>query len=239
MNFPNPSSVLLTASLILTVTTSAAADDNQRGSFVSILEKLPQSESPVNLFNGKDLAGWTGAEGYWSVEKGAIKGANSDRVSSSTYLFSNDSYRDFRLLLEVRQTLSPKHSTMHSAVAALGERFTDKGGNKHGFRGPLLMFCHDWGIWDAYRRNRVVPPGEGPKVERKGDWNLIEILVLQNRVRFAANGVLIFDFTDKPEMLRKSPIGLQIHANDRPQEYRFRGLVLTKSPEDRLITLQP
>jgi hypothetical protein len=38
---------------------------------------------------------------------------------------------------------------MHSAVAVLGERITEKDGNAHGFRGPLLMFCHDWGIWDA------------------------------------------------------------------------------------------
>ena len=39
-------------------------------------------------------------------------------------------------------------------------------------------------------------------------------------------------------MLRNSPIGLQLHGNDRPQEYRFRGLVWTKTPEDRLIRLQ-
>ena len=207
-------------------------------SFETALTKLPESETAVRLFNGKDLSGWTGAEGLWSVEDGMIKGANADPIASSTYLFTEDSYRDFRLLFEVRQTLSPKHSTMHSAVAALGEKINDKGDNQHGFRGPLLMFCHDWGIWDAYRRNRVVPPGPGPKVEKKGDWNLIEILVIGNRIRFVANGVLVFDHTDKPEMLRESPIGLQIHSNNRPQEYRFRGLVLTKSPEDRLVTLK-
>ena len=126
---------------------------------------------------------------------------------------------------------------MHSAVAALGERFDDKGGNNHGFKGPLLMFCHDWGIWDAYRRNRVVPRGAGPSAEKKGDWNQIEILVRSNRIRFVANGTLVFDFTDRPELLRRSPIGLQLHSNRRPQEYRFRGLILTKDPEDRLISL--
>jgi hypothetical protein len=127
---------------------------------------------------------------------------------------------------------------MHSAVAALGERFTDAGENKFGFKGPLLMFCHDWGVWDAHRRNRVVPVGEGPKVEKKGDWNLIEILVRGDRVRFAANGTLVFDYTDKPEMLQKSPIGLQLHSNNKPQEYRFRGLLLSTEPEDNLITLK-
>ena len=202
-----------------------------------MISKLPEAEKPTELFNGKDLTGWDGAKQYWSVDDGVIKGANTKGVTSSTYLFTEKSYRDFRLLLEVKQTMSPKHSTMHSAVAALGKRFTDKGDNQHGFRGPLLMFCHDWGIWDAYRRNRVVPRGPGPKVEKKGDWNLIEILVIGNRIRMAANGTLVFDFTDKPEMLQASPIGLQLHSNGKPQEFRFRGLVLSSSPEDRLITV--
>ncbi len=215
-----------------------AGEDDAAVEFDSLVKRLPASETPVRLFNGKDLTGWEGAEKYWSVEDGAIKGANEKRVPSSTYLFTKEKYRDFRLLLEVKQTMSPQHSTMHSAVAALGERFADKGDNAFGFRGPLLMFCHDWGIWDAYRRNRVVPRGPGPKVEQKGDWNQIEILVIGNRIRFAANGTLVFDFTDKPEMLQESPIALQLHSNGRPQEYRFRGLVLTTDPEDRLVSLE-
>ena len=38
-------------------------------------------------------------------------------------------------------------------------------------------------------------------------------------------------------MLQKSPIGLQIHSNKQPQEYRFRGIILSESPEDKLVTL--
>lgn len=216
---------------------SLVGDDQTSATFAKLLSQLPKSEKSIRLFNGKDLTGWDGSAKRWSVEAGVIKGANEDRVPSSTYLFSKGSYREFRLLLEVKQTISKKHSTMHSAVAALGERFSDKGNNAHGFKGPLLMFCHDWGIWDAYRRNRVAPRGAGPKVERKGDWNQIEILVIGNRIRFACNGTQVFDFTDKPEMLKKSPVALQLHSNGRPQEYRFRGLVLTENPEDRLISI--
>ncbi len=51
-----------------------------------------------------------------------IRGANDDKVPSSTYLFTDKPYRNFRMLLEVKQTMSDKHSTMHSAVAALGEQ---------------------------------------------------------------------------------------------------------------------
>ena len=207
--------------------------------FAQALTKIPQTESKQKLFNGTDLTGWQGDANRWSVVDGLIRGANSDNVVSSTYLFTDKSYRNFRLLLEVKQTMGEEYSTMHSAVCVLGERFTDKGDNAFGFKGPLLMFCHDWGIWDAYRRNRVVERGAGPKVERKGEWNLIEILVVGNRLQFAANGTQIFDFTDAAEMLQQSPIGLQLHSNGKPQEFHFRGLVLTENPEDRLVTTKP
>ena len=227
---------LLTVTIALLSATTATASP-----WRELLEKIPASETFVPLFNGTDLKGWDGDQKYWSVSNGAIRGANTTPVPSSTYLFTDQDYREFRLLFEVRQTISPRHSTMHSAVCVLGERFTDKGDNKHGFRGPLLMFCHDWGIWDAYRRNRTVPEGHRGTLnvapERKGDWNLVEVLVTGNRIRFVANGQLVFDFTDKPEMLQPSPIGLQLHSNQRPQEFLFRGLLLTTDPEDKLVTL--
>ena len=202
---------------------------------------FPESEKPVSLFNGVDLKNWDGDAKIWSVEDGLIVGRNQEPVASSTYLFTRKNYRNFRLIFDVKQTVSPKHSKMHSAVAVLGERFEDKGGNAHGFRGPLLMFCHDWGIWDAYRRNRIEPAGQKGALripaEKIGDWNRCEVLAIGNRIRFAANGELVFDFTGTPEMLQPSPIGLQIHSNKSPQEYKFRGIVLSESPQDQLVTL--
>ena len=203
---------------------------------------LPDAEKPRILFNGKDLDGWEGDTQYWSVEDGEIVGRNTAPVPSSTYLFSKAAYRDFRLIFEVRQTVSPAHSTMHSAVGVLGERIEDQGGNTHGFRGPLVMFCHDWGIWDAHRRNRIEPAAQKGALripaEKVGDWNLVEIVAIGDRLRCVANGALVFDYTDQPGLLKSSPVGLQLHANQKPQEYRFRGLAVVENPEDRLVTLK-
>ena len=199
---------------------------------------IPKTETVRHLFNGKDLSGWQGDASRWSVDHGMIRGANDDHVPSSTYLFTEKKFHNFRLLLEVKQTMSDRHSTMHSAVAALGEQFTDAGDNKFGFKGPLLMFCHDWGIWDAHRRNRVAPGGPGGQLEKQGEWNQIEILVNDNRIRMAANGKEVFDFTDKPEMLQSCSIGLQLHSNDKPQEYHFRNLLLTENPGTDLVTVK-
>lgn len=199
---------------------------------------FPQGEKPAAIFDGKDLSGWEGDTSRWSAVDGMIRGANEDVVPSSTYLFTSKPYREFRLIFDVRQTLGPTYSTMHSAVAALGERIADAGENEYGFKGPLLMFCHDWGIWDAHRRNRVAEPGPGPQVERKGQWNRIEILAKGNRIRMAANGVEIFDFEDQPEMLQTSPLGLQLHSNKQPQEYHFRHLLLSEDPSGELVTVK-
>src|SRR4051812_14121914 len=80
--------------------------------------KLPAEEKAVKLFNGKDLTGWEGQiDKYWSVEKGAIKATNKGSVPVSTYLFTTKNYRDFRLLLEIKQMRGKDFSTMHSAVA--------------------------------------------------------------------------------------------------------------------------
>jgi hypothetical protein len=176
------------------------------------------------------------------VEDGVIQGANEGKVAASTYLFTERAYRDFRLVFEVKQTVGDGYSTMHSAVAALGAKFEDAG-DAFGFKGPLLMFCHDWGIWDAHRRNRVYPVDKKGGVrlaeEKTGDWNRIEILVTGDRIRMVANGVLVIDYEEtNSEMLSKSPIGLQLHKNKQPQEYRFRGLILSENPEDKLITLR-
>ena len=103
------------------------------------------------------------------------------------------------------------------------------------------MFCHDWGIWDAHRRNRIEPANHPSTLkienENTGKWNQIEILAKGDRIRFVANGKLVFDFTDQPEMLQASPIGLQLHANGKPQEFRFKGLWLSENPGDELFSL--
>jgi hypothetical protein len=201
---------------------------------------FPKTETPVKLFNGRDLTGWEGQVArYWRVEDGEIRGANDTNIAASTYLFTTKSYRNFRLVFEVRQTRGPRYSTMHSAVAVLGEKFTDHG-DSFSFRGPLLMFCNDWGMWDANRRNRVFPAKHNGTWqngrEKVGDWNRIEVLVRGDRIRMALNGGLFMDFKDEPGVLRESPIGLQLHSNNRPQEYRFRGLLLSENPEDRMLS---
>src|SRR5215203_4197482 len=148
---------------------------------------IPESESPARLYNGQDLTGWDGHLGmHWVATESCICGFNTGPVKVSTYLFTKKVYRNIRLLFEVKQIKCEGGApSMHSAAAILGKRILDQK-EAYGFRGPLLMFCGDWGIWDAHRRNRIYPPDQPQSImwqhpsEQVGNWNRIELLVVGN-----------------------------------------------------------
>jgi len=228
--------------LILWAVCSRATRADERQSDWSHQVPLAPGEQLVELFNGHDLSGWEGLEKHFTVVGHQIRAASDGPVPSSTYLFTKQKYRNFRLLFEIKQTVGEKYSPIHSAIAALGKQRTQDGGG-YGFEGPLFLICNEWGLWDAHGRNIVVP--RGPKTarqnkswEKRGSWNQIEMLVVGNRIRLVSNGMLAMDYTDQPSFLKNSPIGLQLHNSGAAQEYHFRGLVLVDSPADQLLTLK-
>jgi CubicO group peptidase (beta-lactamase class C family) len=65
----------------------------------------------------------------------------------------------------------------------------------------------------------------------------MEILAIGNRIRHVINGQLVADWSDpQPELCEEGPIGLQLHSNKVAQEVQWRGLILTRGPQDRLVT---
>lgn len=187
-------------------------------------------------FNGKDLSGWVGHKKYWSVEDGEIVGRNSEPVPVSTYLLTERTFSDFRLVCEFKLA----KSEMHSGVALWG-RIAPDHGDPYTYAGHLVMFPSNYGFYDLYGRRGIHRNAErAKKVGKQHDWNTIEILAQGNRIRFVLNGVLISDWREpEPERIHEAPIGLQLHANKVPQEVRFRNLTLETFPEDKLKTVKP
>jgi hypothetical protein len=198
----------------------------------------------IKLFNGKNLDGWKGYHDLWSVEDGEIVGKNTEPMKYSTYLLTKDKYRDFRLVLSAKLV----KSEMHSGIALWGKIFTmpDKvtdpkaSRSEYTYQGHLVMFPSGYGMFDLYRRNGLQVDGKpAQKVGKQHDWNEIEILALGSRIKVAINGTAVVDYTEKmPDTIADGPIGLQLHSNKEPQEMRFKGLVLTTNPEDKLITVK-
>jgi Domain of Unknown Function (DUF1080) len=190
----------------------------------------------IELFNGKNLDGWEGNMDLWSVENGEIVGKNTMPVPVSTYLLTKQKFSDFRLTGTVKLV----KSEMHSGFAFWG-RIAPDHGDKFTYAGHLVMFPSNWGMWDLYGRNGLpVDGGPAKKVGKQHDWNDMEILAQGNRVRVVVNGKQVVDWYDpKPETVKEAPIGLQLHQNKDLEEVRFKNLVLTTFPEDKLTTLKP
>lgn len=236
----HPSHWLFLLTVFITVPALQAHAQPEIKSDWSHQVELPAGETPIELFNGKDLEGWKGFEKYFSVVDGMIRARNDERVKMSTFLFTEQEFRNYRLLLEVKQTMGDEFSTMHSAVASGGKHVKNWGGD-YGFEGPILMFCHDWGIWGAGGRKRIFPPDQKVPMadvpwEKKGNWNQLEILVIGDRMRMVSNGQLMVDHTEEEGLLKKCALGLQMHNEKRTQEFFFRGLVAVDNPTDVTLT---
>ncbi len=189
------------------------------------------AEKTVRIFNGTDLTSWEGNPAYWSVQNGTIMG-KLDGAKVSTYLVTKKRYRDFRLIVTVRQV----RRNAHSGIAYWG--YVDPE-NDWTYHGHLAMFPSPWGIWDLYGRSGIVDGSKtpAPQVGKEDDWNTLEILALGSRVRVAVNGTLCIDFTDpEPWRLVRGPIGLQLHSGG-PAEIHFRDFKFSTDPEDRMLTV--
>ena len=201
----------------------------------SQVAKLPDGEKAIQLFNGKNLEGWTGHDKYFSVVDGIIVAKNSaeNAPKVSTYLLTKKNYRNFRLIFEAKLVTSE----MHSGIALWGKQF-EKDGETHSYQGHLVMFPSGWGFYDLFRRNMIMnDDGRAKKAGKQHDWNRMEILAIDDRIRFVVNSQLSADWRDpKPELCQPGPLGLQLHSNTVPQEVQFRGLILTENPQDELVT---
>lgn len=202
------------------------------------IARLPESEKPIRLFNGKNLDGWEGQKGkYFNVVDGIIVAKNSkeNAPKASTYLVTEKKYRNFRLIFEAKLV----ESEMHSGISLWGKT-VEKMGDPYSYMGHLVMFPSNYGYYDLYRRNSIYRDAGGvaKKAGHQHDWNRMEIHAVGNRIRHVINGKLVADWTDpKPELCEEGPIGLQLHSNNVPQEVQFRGLILTENPEDTLVTV--
>lgn len=74
------------------------------------VDEAPAAAAPVSkgkaIFNGKDLTGWKGVEGFWSVQDGAITGKTSkeNAVKENTFLVWDGEVGDFELTCKYKLT---------------------------------------------------------------------------------------------------------------------------------------
>jgi Domain of Unknown Function (DUF1080) len=185
----------------------------------------------VDLFNGKNLEGWTQRNGTatYRVEGDAIVGKTSEG-SPNSFLCTNNLYGDFELKFEVKVD-----AALNSGVQI---RSQSEGGKPEGrVNGPQVeievnggtagyVYGESAGGWMTSDEDR-----KPHKHFRDGEWNAYHIVAYGNRIQTWINGQQISDLVHE-ERFQSHPkgfIGLQVHgigAGQGPFEVRWRNLKL-------------
>jgi hypothetical protein len=229
-------SIVAALALLLLVDSARAADVAW---LRKMNQKIPASEAKVRLFNAQTLDGWQGQkEKYWTVQDATIIGKNTaeNAPKASTYLVTDKSYKNFRLIFESKLV----ESEMHSGIAFWGKT-VEMESDPFSYKGHLVMYPSKYGFFDLYGRRSIYQDKDGvaQAAGKQHDWNRMEILAIAPRIRHVINGKLVADWTDPmPETCVEGPIGLQLHSNKVAQEVQWKGLILTENPEDVLVTLE-
>lgn len=171
-------------------------------------------EGFTELFNGKDLSGWDGVEGAWTVADGAMK-CTGQREGKKNWLIwrGGEDLRDFELRLQFKFT---------SGNSGVQVRSEDLG--EHQVRGYQVEIAEQkvMGLWhhslspEKYRshlatagqKGRISPsgektteqvaePAEVQKVVRDGEWNDLIIVAKGPKLIQIVNGVVLAELVDE------------------------------------------
>jgi len=160
----------------------------------------------ANLFNGKDLTGWTiyGTE-LWYVEDGLLI-CESGPDKEYGYLGTNEEFKNFELTLEFKQ-----EADGNSGVFI---RSSIEGTKIAGWQAEVAPPGHSTGgIYESYGRGWLIKPDpEKDKFLKYEDWNTMKIRVVDDNITTWLNGQEMITFTDDKIGGATGCIALQIHS---------------------------
>jgi hypothetical protein len=187
------------------------------------------------LFNGHNLAGWTGLPGYWSVIDGSISGHENMENSKQTFLvFAGLQIKDFDLRLRYPFASFAGNSGIQFRSTLLDAEAFRVGGYQadfdadRAFDGSIYDEAGVAGgrstmsnrgertVWDTENKRQSEPlkqqVSDLKQIIRAGDWNDVAIVARGPHIVYSINGYVMTDLIDNsPWALRKGLLGLQLH----------------------------
>ena len=199
------------------------------------------AETTVELFNGKDLSGWTkrGGEATYAVEDGAIVGRSVPHTPN-TFLCTDREYANF--ILELDFTI--EDTDFNSGVQIRSHSREDNDAERvYGYQveiDPKPNRSWTGGIYfeggGPHRKagwlHDLSENERARKAFRLGKWNHLKVKAQDRRIQTWLNGVPAADFTDDDEkaFTPSGFIALQVHgvgdARDT-KEVRWKNIRLT------------
>ncbi len=189
-----------------------------------------KEEGWVNLFNGKNLEGWTQKNGTatYRVEGDTIVGKTNEG-SPNSFLATNKDYGNFELTFEVKVD-DALNSGVQIRSASIKER---DNGRVHG---PQVEISTDgmagfiygeatpfgWLSSDESRKNEAAN-----KAFKKGEWNKYRVLCEGTSIKTWVNDVPVADLKEEKTKQASGFIALQVHGIAKgagPFEVRWRNI---------------
>ncbi|HJT77857.1 MAG TPA: DUF1080 domain-containing protein, partial [Gemmataceae bacterium] len=171
----------------------------------------PDADGFMTIFNGKDLSGWEGLEGYWSVKDGVISGHETKENSKQTFLiFTGCKVSDFELHIKYRFATPEGNSGVQFRSKVIDPKTDRVGGYQADFdaqgnydgsvydeagvaggRGTMSSRGEKT-VWDAENKRHNEKLGEGDLKQyiHVGEWNDVVLVAKGNHVTYRINGHL-------------------------------------------------
>ena len=183
-------------------------DHGYPASFRNIkIKELPTKPIEKDLFNGKDLTGWTlYGKDKWYVENGELVCESGEDSSDYGYLATDEYYDDFDLTVDFKQEANGNSGVFFRSTVTPPARV-------NGWQVEVAPKGNDTaGIYESYGRGWLVQiPEEKEGILKEGEWNTLRILAQGPRIQTWLNGEPMVDITDEKVGLGHGRIALQIH----------------------------
>ena len=176
--------------------------------FIGMLALLLENSfaQKIDLFNGKDLEGWSiyGTE-KWYVENGLLV-SESGPDAEYGYLGTSETFKNFELTVEFKQE-ADGNSGVFFRSSIEGTKIT-------GWQAEVAPpGSNTGGIYESYGRGWLIKPDpEKDKALKFGDWNKMKIRVADGTVTTWLNGTKMITLNDDKIGEADGIIALQIHS---------------------------
>ncbi len=211
------------------------------------------AEEGHEIFNGKDLTGWSGNPKLWSVQEGAITGKTSadDPLKVNTFLiWTNGEVGDFELRCQFKIVPNNDKGFANSGIQYRSKVLDPANWVVGGYQADMEAGPSYTGILYEERMTRGIMAARGEKVVwdkncekkvsgslgksedlqaaiKKEDWNEYVIIAKGNHLQHFINGKQTVDVTDDCESKRamKGVMALQLHQGP-PMTVQFKNMRL-------------
>ena len=185
----------------------------------------PDAEGWINLFNGKDLTGWSGDPKVWSVKDGYISGAIKRLKGGNTFLvYQKKDLSNYILEADIILVANKGNSGIQYR-----SKHSENGANKWVVKGYQADFANGyWGkLYEEGGRKTLVwrYKNKPPHIKANNEWNKYRITANGSKLKHELNGTVTIELDDKNQKraAKDGVIALQYHSPGG-FEVRFRNI---------------